>query len=250
MSNREPSEQDVFRAALGPGKQCLSIEELEQYVSEPAMASADRAGHIKSCAYCQTELELLQTFQAGEAGAASAEVQRITEQLRQKSNVISGQSVRPPSPWWKTMLAPPRLVQASLAMAALLVVAGIVLQFRPIHNRSSLNETNQTGQEVFRSGSFAVLSPVGNLQERPGEVRWEKVPKAAHYRVRVLEVDQSEVWKAETTDDHMDLPSSIRVRILPAKTLFCEVSAFDSSGNKIGETGLVRFRLVQNVDRH
>jgi hypothetical protein len=250
MSNREPSEQDIFRAALGPEKQCLSIEELEQYASEPAMASADRAGHVKSCAYCQTELELLQTFQAGETGAASKEVQRITERLQQRSNASPAERVQPPPPWWRTILFPPRLVQASLAMAVVLVVAGIVLQFRTNHNRPSLNEPIQTGQEVFRSGSFAVLSPVGDLQERPGAIRWEKVAKAAHYRVRVIEVDQSEVWKAETTEDHMDLPSSIRVRILPAKTLFCEVSAFDSSGNKIGETGLVRFRLLQNVDRH
>lgn len=250
MSNRKTSEQEIFRAALGPEKQCLSIEELEQYASEPALASADRAGHVKSCAYCQTELELLQTFQAGETGAASKEVQRITERLRQRPIASVGERVQPSSPWWRTLLASPRLVQASLAMAAILVVAGVVLQFRTNHNRPLPNETNPTGQEIFRSGGFAVLTPVGDLQEPPGEVRWEKVPKAAHYRVRVLEVDQNEVWKAETTDDHMELPSSIRVRILPAKTLFCEVSAFDSSGNKISQTGLVRFRLVQNVDRH
>jgi hypothetical protein len=249
MSNREPSERDIFRAALGPEKQCLSIEELEQYASEPAMASADRAGHVKSCAYCQTELELLQTFQAGETGAASKEVQRITERLQQRSNASLAERVQPPPPWWRTILFPPRLVQASLAMALVLVVAGIVLQFRSTH-RPSLNETSQTSQEVFRTGSFAVLGPVGDLQERPGEIRWEKVPQAARYRLRVLEVDQSEVWTAETTDDHIDLPSSVRAKIVPAKTLFCEVSAFDSSGKKIGETGLVRFRLVQKVDRH
>jgi hypothetical protein len=248
MSNRG-AEQDIFRAALGPGKQCLSIEELQQLVSRPATASAERAGHVKSCAYCQTELQLLQTFQAGDADSASEEVQRVTEQLRQRSSAFREQRPGPPVPWWRAMLAVPRLAQASLAMAMILVVAGIVLQFHSTH-RPSLNETNQTGQEVFRSGSFALLGPVGDLQERPGEIRWERVPQAARYRLRVLEVDQSEVWTAETTDDHIDLPSSVRAKIVPAKTLFCEVNAFDFSGNKIGETGLVRFRLVQNVDRH
>jgi hypothetical protein len=247
MSTRGPSEHDIFRAALGPGKQCLSVEELEQLVSEPAMASGDRAAHVKSCPYCQTELQLLQSFEAGEADAANAEVQRVTEQLRQRSTAILGQPLPTPASWWRVILSPPRLAQASLAMAAILVVAGIVLQFRSTH-RPSLNETSQSGPEVLRSGGFSVLSPVGDLQERPGEIRWEKVPQAVLYRVRVLEVDHSEVWEAETPDDHIDLPSSIRTRIVPAKTLFCEVSAFDSSGNKIGETGLVRFRLVHSVD--
>jgi hypothetical protein len=241
-------EQDIFRAALGPGKQCLSIEELQQLVSGPATASIEQAGHLKDCGYCRTELQLLQTFEAGETDS-SEEVQRVTEQLRQRSSAFREQRLAPPVPWWRAMLAMPRLAQASLAMAMILVVAGIVLQFRSTH-RPSLNETNQTGQEVFRSGSFAVLGPVGDLQERPGEIRWEGAPQAARYRLRVLEVDQSEVWTAETTDDHIDLPSSVRAKIVPAKTLFCEVSAFDSSGKKIGETGLVRFRLVQNVDRH
>jgi hypothetical protein len=238
----------MLRAALGPSPQCLSVEELQQLASDSAAASADRAAHVKSCAYCQTELQLLQTFEAG-GEDVSEEVRRVTEQVRQRTKPIVAQPVSSQVPWWRAIFATPRLAQASLAMAAVLVVAGVVLQFRSTH-RTPLNETSPSGQEVFRSGGFSVLTPVGDLQERPQEIRWERVPQAARYRIRVLEVDQSEVWKAETTDDHIDLPSSVHERIVPAKTLFCEVSAFDSSGNKIGETGLVRFRLIHSVDRH
>ena len=143
----------------------------------------------------------------------------------------------------------PRLAKASFAMAAILVAAVVVIQFRPIKDRP-LPDTTQSGQEVLRSGGFAVLSPVGDLQKQPAEIRWENVPTAVNYRVRVLQVDGSEIWKAETAADHIDLPSAVRSRIVPAKTLFLEVSALDASGSKIGETGLIRFRLLQNSDSH
>jgi len=139
------------------------------------------------------------------------------------------------------------MAQASFAMAAVLVAAVVVIQFRPTKDRP-LPDTTQTGQEILRSGGFALLSPVGDLQAQPGEIRWEKVPNAANYLVRVLEVDGNEMWKAETAENHIDLPSAIRSRIVPAKTLLCEVSALDASGKKIGETGQVRFRLLQHSD--
>ena len=50
-------------------------------------------------------------------------------------------------------------------------------------------------RRTLRSGNFAVLSPVGDVQERPAEIRWERVQSVASYQVRLLEVDRSEVWK-------------------------------------------------------
>lgn len=252
MSNNGLSEQDAFRAALGPGKDCPPIEELERLTSGPQPAAANVTRHLESCPYCRTELQMLHEFQRGETGQASNEVERLAELLRARSKKILRQpgliQAQVPAPRWKTAFTARRLTQVSLAMAAILVAAGIVLQFRPTHDRPSLNEPTQSGQEVVRSGRFAVLSPAGDLQAQPGEIRWEKVPRATSYRVRILEVDRSEMWKAETTEDHIALPPAVGSRIVPAKTLFCEVSALDSAGGKIGETGLVRFRLLQKSD--
>jgi hypothetical protein len=36
---------------------------------------------------------------------------------------------------------------------------------------------------------------------------------------------------------------------VPAKTLFFEVTAFDSAGNRVGETGLARFRFLPKSAR-
>jgi hypothetical protein len=248
MSNNWPTEQEALRAALGPGTDCPPIEDLERLTSEQPPAP-NVARHLESCSYCRTELQMLHAFQAGETGPASKEVERVTELLQARAKKIVRQANAPqaPAPWWRTVFSARRMAQASFAMAAILVAAVVVMQFRPTKDRPN-PDTTQSGPEILRSGGFAVLSPVGDLQAPPGEIRWEKVPKAASYRVRLLEVDGNELWKAETAADHIDLPSAIRSRIVPAKTLFCEVSALDASGNKIGETGRVRFRLLQNSD--
>jgi hypothetical protein len=248
MSNSWPTEQEALRNALGPGTDCPPIEDLERLTSEQPPAP-NVARHLESCSYCQTELQMLHAFQSGETGPASKEVQRVTELLQARSKKILRQpgEAQAPVPWWKTAFTMRTMARASFAMAAVLVAAVVVIQFRPTKDRP-LPDTTQSGQEVLRSGGFAVLSPVGDIQEHPGEIRWEKIPKAVNYRVRVLEVDASELWKAETAADHIDLPPAVRARIVPAKTLFCEVTAFDASGSKIGETGRVRFRLLQKSD--
>jgi hypothetical protein len=248
MSNNWPTEQEALRTALGPGMDCPPIEDLERLTSEQPPAP-NVARHLESCSYCRTELEMLHAFQAAEAGPASKEVERVSELLRARSKTILSQPrlTEARAPWWRAAFNPRRLAQASFAMAAVLVAAVVMIQFRPTKDRP-LPDTTQSGQEVLRSGGFAVLSPVGDVQEHPGEIRWEKVANAVNYRVRVLEVDASELWKAETAAEHIDLPPAIRARIVPAKTLFCEVTAFDASGSKIGETGRVRFRLLQKSD--
>jgi len=248
MSSNWPSEQDAFRAALGPGKDCPPIEDLERLTSEQPVAT-NVARHLESCSYCQTELQILHAFQAGEGAQPSNEVQRVTELLQARSKKIVRQPALTQAPvsWWKAAFTMRRMAQASFAMAAILVAAVVVIQFRPTKDRP-LPDTTQSGQEILRSGGFAVLSPVGDIQVQPGEIRWEKVPNAANYRVRVVEVDGTELWQAETAADHIGLPPAVRARIVPAKTLFCQVSAVDAAGSKISETGLVRFRLVQNSD--
>lgn len=249
MLNSQPSEQELLREALGPGKECPSIEELEQVRSGGITAPGELTRHIESCTYCQTELHMLQMFQATEQTPVSKEVRQVSKKLQARSAEILGRpsAVKQHLPWWKAAWTMRGFAQASLAAAVLLLVAGAVIRLHS-PNSPSISQVDRTGQDVLRSGSFSVTSPVGDLQERPSEVRWEKVQGAATYRVRLLEVDRSEMWKAETAEEHIDLPSSIRSRIVPAKTLFWEISALDTSGNRVGETGLVRFRFVQNLN--
>jgi len=249
MLNRN-SLEDVLQTALRPGKDCPAIEELERLVSKAAPES-ELSAHVKSCPYCQTELHLLRTFEAAEVGETSDEVRRTAALLQKRSQKIIRLSVPTEErvPWWRAAFTIRSLAQASLALAVILAVAAVVIHLRTNTQPPSLNEGTRIGQDVLRSGGFAVTSPVGDLNEAPKEVRWEKVPNVACYRIRLLEVDRNELWKADTTENHIELPPSVRSLIVPAKTLFFEISAFDASGGKVGDTGLVRFRLQTGIGR-
>src|SRR5215471_11467004 len=99
MSSNWPSEHDVFQTALGPGKDCPPIEDLERLTSEQPIAS-NVARHLESCAYCQTELHMLHAFQAGEAGQTSKEVEQVKELLQARAKEIVRQPglIQAPAP--------------------------------------------------------------------------------------------------------------------------------------------------------
>jgi len=242
MPNNLPSETEILRTAFGPGKECPPLDQLALLADEAAPVPVDQ--HVKSCAYCQTELHLLRSFQAGDASQDERNVRLVTERLQTSIVTASPHLVEAGAPWWRAIFTVRWLAPVSFALAALLLVAAGATYFRQ-GKQPELQATNRV-PEVFRSASFAVVSPVGDLQKQPGEIRWERVQQATRYQVRLLEVDRTEIWKAETTDDHIDLPATVQAQIVPAKTLFCEIAAFNSSGSKIGETGLVRFRFSQN----
>lgn len=243
MSNKRTLDRDLLREILGPTEGCPPLEKLELALREAEGLPSELEQHLKTCGYCQTELHLLRGFQEGGPNKDSEETRKVVELLRGRSKEIFQQrsSAEAREPWWRLRIQ--WLVPAALGMAALLVVVGGVSQYRRAVTRPALNGSFQTENEVLRTSSFVVVKPAGDLVERPEEVRWELVQGATKYDVRLLEVDGAEVWKAETTADHIEIPQIVRDKIVPAKTLFCEVVALEPSGRKIGETGLVRFRL-------
>jgi len=233
---------------LGPTDECPTIEELGPLCSGDAIAASRWSGHVQVCGFCQTELHLLQTFLADRPPHATQNASNAAEILATKRKEIFKQAFPPPNstPWWKSAFTLRRVAQASFAAAAVLLLAGAVIFLRSTGPQPQLEAGNQNAPEVLRSASFSLVSPSGDVRERPTEIRWELVSGAASYQVRLLEVDRSEFWKASTTDSRIEIPEAIRARIVPAKTLFADVKAFDSSGNQIASTELVRFRLVQS----
>lgn len=239
----------MLRTALGPTSDCPSIDDLEQVLTGQISPSTTIARHVHSCSYCRTEMEMLSAFSTVQ-DPPSEQVKQVVARLQANSKKVFPKIPTAETPsWWERAFSARHLVQASLAMAAVLLVAAVMLKLNTAKS-PSLEAANQTAHEVFRSGSFDLISPVGDIQEPPKEIRWDKVDGAATYQIRVLEVDRSELWKAETQDTHIDVPQAILDRIVPAKTLFCEIDAFNSSGMKVSGTGLVRFRLVQNAGNH
>jgi hypothetical protein len=126
--------------------------------------------------------------------------------------------------------------------AVLLVAAGswYVLTTKP----PGLPGSVTTGNEITRSLAIAVRGPVGDLLESPRRFEWLAVDRAVRYRVRLLEVDRHEIWSTSTSAAGVDLPSSVRTSIAPARTLIWDVTAYDASGAAIAESGPQSFRLV------
>jgi hypothetical protein len=241
MASERPSEREILREALRPGKNCLPVEKLELCV-DAAATPRELAQHLESCAYCRAELDLLRSFcepvRAGEAEA----VRMVAERLHSPRIVQSAA----PAPWWKSIFQVRWLSPAAIAMAGVLIAIAVGIQWR--HSVApQLHAPGQPEEDVLRSGSLSVMAPAGDLQTVPDQIRWQTVPGAARYQVRLLEVDHAELWNNSTAESQLDIPPQVRSKIVPAKTLLLHVLAFDSSGRKVAESELVRFRLLQKV---
>lgn len=248
MQSRKSITEDVLRRALGPTDECLTIEQLESLASGGATATTLWTAHVQACGYCQTELHLLKEFLSPKPGEVTQIAGQAAELLATKRKEIFKQAFPDAErvPWWRSAFAVRRVAQASFALAAILLVVGTVLFYRSSTSQPQLEAKNRTSPEVFRSGSFAIVSPSGDLQQRPKEIQWEQVPNTARYQVRLLEVDRSEVWEASTPGLRIELPAPVQEIFVPAKTLFAEITAFDSAGRQLATTGPIRFRVVQS----
>jgi hypothetical protein len=174
-------------------------------------------------------------------------VGQIVERLRARSNEIF-QASAPQSEvkesWWKAFWNPAWLKPAALALGAIVLVVVVSTQLR---NGPPALRPPSGDQEVLRSNSISVIAPAGDLAQPPSEIEWQATPNATKYEVQLLEVDGAELWRAETVGTRIELPAAVLARIVPAKTLLCQVSAFDASGHRIAQSEAVRFRLLQRV---
>jgi hypothetical protein len=232
------SDQQLFREALKAGSDCPRIEELEKLL-DGRVPNELLQRHVNQCGHCRTELAMLRSFHSDDVpDSDSAAVRKIAERLAANSS-------RRPEPWWQWFTAA-WVRPAALAVAGLMIVAGIAIQLRQ-NGAPPLNPIPDGGRQVFRSSTIAAVSPSGDVSEAPSQMAWEGVTGAVHYQVRLLEVDRTELWKADVTGTSAGIPAEIRARIVPLKTLLWEVTGFDSAGAKIGQSETVRFRFSQNL---
>jgi hypothetical protein len=245
-----PDAERALQSALKAGENCLSLGELEELVLEGADAPAPLAEHVASCAYCRTEVRLLQEFHAGIPRATeTAAVRLITTRLEARSTEIF-RTARPVfearKPWSKWFWGAPWFSPAVLALVGILILVAAALQKR--NNPPGLHAPIPD-HEVLRSNAIAVIAPTGDIQQVPDEIQWQAASAAVKYEVLLLEVDGTEFWKAETGETSIPIPTAVRARIVPAKTLLCQVLAFDRSGREVAVSDAVRFRILQNAHK-
>ncbi len=238
----ESPEKDFLKQALGPRKDCLSLEAIEACADEKAPAEFTQ--HLASCAHCQAELALFRSFQEGPRDAAeAAAVAAIAERLQSPRSIHPAAARSPRRNWWRARW----LSAAAAGVAAVLIIGAVGIELR--HRSAPGIDASTGGDEAVRSGNLALISPLGDVSQMPAQIQWQAVAGASKYEVKLLEVDRTVIWSGSTGDSRIEIPQAAQSRIVPAKTLLVEVTAFDSAGRVMAESELSRFRLLQNIYR-
>ena len=235
MADVRSTKGSLLKEALSPSHGCASPLELgalaDKSLSE--LAAARVRNHLANCLHCQTELALLKEFDAAAPAPDEEELVRaISARLERR---FSTQAL-PRRSWSKALNA------GGLAVAAATLVAALAIGLRE-HRAPELTAPSPRAAGVLRSAAITTVSPAGDLDAAPDQLRWQATSGAASYSVQVMEVDHAELWKAETRDASIALPPALRAQIVPGKSLLWEVVAKDAAGTPVAWSGKERFRV-------
>jgi hypothetical protein len=124
-------------------------------------------------------------------------------------------------------------------MACLLVVAGSALY---VGNRAPAGIPNDVTQGTWRSTAVAVVAPAGDVSA-PTQFAWRAVEGASAYHVRLLEVDGTEIWSADTPATQIAVPAQVRAQLQPGRSFRWQVTASGAAG-RIAESSLQPFHII------
>lgn len=220
---------------------CFEIDELSLLLDGKRGEQLQRRAekHVAGCMHCQTELALLREFESPAVRPTEqSDVNWIVSRLRKNSPAA-------PLPWWKQIWSSRILIPASIALATALIAIGIGLQMR----QTPYSPVPAPGREVMRSQSVDTVSPLGDVTLAPAEFKWRAVAGASRYRVRLFEVDRTELWNTTVSQTSVALDDSVREKIVPLKSLLWDVTALDDAGTVLASSGLQRFRLQTHPAR-
>jgi hypothetical protein len=226
--NRDPRE--LLRQAFDRGAECPPLESLTAATIDTAVQQ-----HLESCAHCRAELALFQQFEGAEPRAAeSADLAWVEAELSRRIAIPKPTFAERFRGWFDL----PRL---TLVAAALLVLIAVGLY---LPTRNGGRSTVQQELPVWRSGQIAAVAPIGDLEHAPSQLRWELVTGAASYHVRLLEVDGTEIWSADSNATTVEIPGAIEAKMTAARAFQWEAAARDATGRQIATTNLQSFHIV------
>jgi hypothetical protein len=241
------SDRDILKSTLATTSECLAPEQLEQLLD-----GKQSHPHLAECPRCRAELAMLKSFEFGsplpDEGAAVAWIgSHLERHLEDIKHPSLGGRLRPatrrlelPVSWMARILGlgGMRWVLPATALAAIAIASGILL--RPAKEpQLQANIPSQTA--VYRSQEIQVVSPVGDVLQAPRELSWQSFAGAATYRIVVMEIDHSALWSSETRKSSVELPASLRAKMLPGKPILWQVTALDPQARVLGTSQVQKF---------
>jgi hypothetical protein len=219
-----------WKQALQPAPECVPIERLG------GMLTPAENEHVAHCVRCQTELALLREFTDGETSADERPaVDAIVDRLERGAHAAASNVVP---------LASRRKTSGTrmLAAAAMLVIA-LGLGYVAINREPPVSIT-QTNTDVYRSSRIRVIVPATEeVPTAPVELRWEAIPGATSYEVKIVEVDQTMLWRTSTRESRVAIPPQVVALFVPGKTIQWHVTALRGAAT-VADSGVQRFRVA------
>lgn len=236
MSEPIRNQRDLLREAVGQTPECPPLE---------VLAAPQHQKHLAECPHCRAELALLHQFESAEVQAGeAADLAWIESELARRSPVAAtsrepfGDRLRA---WFELLFGPAGRGRLSMAAAALVVLVAAGLFLRP---SGGVRPGQPAEPMVWRSGQMAAISPVGDLDQAPSQLRWETVPGAASYHVRLLEVDGTEIWSTDSASASVDFPKDIAAKLTPGRAFQWDAVARDAAGRQMATTNSQLFHIV------
>jgi hypothetical protein len=241
------NEQAVLKAAFGRTPACLPLELLEAVLegtlSGDSVTGAKR--HLDSCSYCRSELALFEDFQSAKP-TSKTETEQLAWMRRELDSRFDGfpSSTSPEVNWGSRLLSfLAEYLWSWRSFAGVAAVAATMLVVIQVQNRPSEMAAPTKSAEVFRSPDFSNLAPAGSVAAVPDKLSWNPVTNAALYRVRILTVDESEIWRGETATSRVNLTPELRANFSPGRHFLWQVTASDPTGKKLAQSNLQEFYL-------
>ena len=122
------------------------------------------------------------------------------------------------------------------AAALLLVIFGVLPQFRGSSPQFVLNET-----EVVRGDSLTLMSPIIDVRSVPTFFEWKSLGQEAEYKISLY--NGGLLWSAVTHDSRIAVPEEIQKKMLPGQRFAWQVRAFSARGALIAVSSKVQFQI-------
>jgi hypothetical protein len=240
------SDRDILKSTFAATSDCLAPEQLEAFLD-----GKQSHPHLAQCPRCQAELAMMKSFESGtplpDEGAAvawiSSHLDRQLETIkngRPRTSRSFVQNFEPQGSWLAKIFGQGGWRWAMPATALIAAAIVTVVMLRP-PKEPDLQANAGRQPVIYRSQEVQVISPVGDVQQVPRVLQWQTFPGTGIYKVAVMEVDNSVLWTGETAETTVEIPASVRAKMLPGKPILWQVTAVDAQGRVLGTSQIQKF---------